>query len=200
MLWLVPLLVLPASWFFYACVPVRKARYVLYALILASAFVLDLFNISFRGAMVDTGVRMLVCFIVAEYFWNVGRIAKGKRFKALLIVALCSYGAYHWHWIAAGPSNARGLWEPVVASTFKAEKAQYRVVDRDLFDPLHPAREIKLMRRIGSLPVEKLIKTYRTPEGYYRTRYTCKWSIQPLGIRMDLYEGDEKRWTMGEGY
>jgi hypothetical protein len=141
-----------------------------------------------------------VCFIFAEYLWNVPRIVKGKIFKIVLIIALCSYGAYHWRWIAAGPLNGRQLWEPALLSTFKPGRMEYRVVDCDLFNPLHPARDIKLLKQIGPFPVEKLIKAYRTPDGYYRTPYTCKWSITPVGVRMDLYDKERKEWTLGEGF
>lgn len=200
LLWLFPLLILPVSWLFYKFVPLRKVRYILYALILAAAFTLDLYTISFRSGCVDTGITMLVSFIIGEYFWNIGSIAKGKIFKFLLIIALCSYGAYHWRWIIAGPIHGRQLWEPVLLSTFKPERSEYRVVDCNLFDPLHPARDIKLLKQIGSLPIEKLIKAYRTPQGYYLTSYTCKWSITPVGVRVELYDKGRKEWTLGEGF
>jgi hypothetical protein len=200
LLWLTPFLILPVSWLFYKFVPLRKARYILYAVILAAAFTLDLYSVSFRRGMVDTGVRMMVCFIVAEYFWNIGRIAKGNIFASLLIIALCSYGAYYWRWFAAGPQHASQLWKPAIVSTFTTDRAEYRVVDCDLFNPLHPARDIKLLKQIGSFPVEKLIKAYRTPQGYYLTPFSCKWSITPVGVKVDLYDDDRKEWTLGEGF
>jgi hypothetical protein len=198
-LWLVPLFVFPASWLFYTFIPLRKLRYSIYAFFLAGAFILDLYTISFRSGRVDTGISVMVSFIVAEYFWNVRRIAKGNVFNFLFIIAIGFWGAYYWRWVAMGPLNGRQLWEPTVLSTFKPEQTEYRVVDSDLFDPLHPARDIKLLKQTGSFPVEKLIKTYRTPQGYYRTQYTCKWSITSLGVKVDLYDKDRKEWTLGEG-
>jgi hypothetical protein len=199
-LWLVPLLILPVSWLFYKYLPLRRPRYIVYAVALAAAFMLDIFNVSFRFSTAGTCVRMAVCFILAEYFWNIGRVVKGKTFRLLMIVALCSYGVYYRHWIAAGPSSGWNLWKQTVLSEFRVETSEYRVIDKDLCNRFHPARDIKLLKRIGSLPMEKLVKAYRTPGGYYKTVYTCKWSIQPLGVRMDLYDNDRKEWTLGEGY
>ena len=200
LLWLVPLLIIPLSWSFYKYVPFRKPRYVLYVAVLTVAFVLDLNHVSFRNGTIDTVFLMLVCFVVAEFFWNIRLVAKGKQFSVLLIIAICLYGAYYRHWIAAGPPNAPKLWNPVVMSAFKAENAEYRVLEQDLFDRRHPAREIRLLKKAGFLPLEKQINAYRTPEGFYLTPFSCKWSITPVGVRADIYDKDRKEWTLGEGF
>lgn len=199
-LWLAPLLVLPASWVFYKVIPFRKQRYCIYAVALVAAFTLDLFHVSFSNGMVNTGSRMFVCFMVAELFWNIGRLAKGKLLTVLAIVALCLYGAYFHRWIAAGPAKGRELWAPVVASSFKVDNIEYRVIDSDRFDRRRPSREITLVKQTGRFPLEKLINAYRTPEGYYKTAITYKWSISPLGVRLDLCDKNNKLRTMGEGF
>ena len=53
LLWLVPLLVIPVSYVFCRYVPLRKARYYLYAVVLIAAFFLNLFQISFWNELFE---------------------------------------------------------------------------------------------------------------------------------------------------
>lgn len=204
LLWIVPLLIIPVSFVLYRYVPLRKARYYSYAVILITAFFLNLFQISFWNELIDTIEFILVNFICAEFFWNFLRLKKprpkGRLFRVLFIVALCVYGFELRHWIIAGPNNAPELWKPVAAGVYRRGGIQYAVREHGLFGSVPPARLLVLTRRIGSLPFEKTIGAYRTPEGFRYADFTYSWSTTSQGVRLDISTAGYRLWTMGEGF
>jgi hypothetical protein len=200
LLWLVPLFVLPAGYFFYRYVSLRKTRYCFYAAVLVTAFFLNLFEISFWNEIWDTALVLLINFICAEFFLNLLRLKKKKLFLVLFAVALCLYAFEFKRWIIAGPQHAAELWKPYVASTYRCGKTTYAIKEHDLFDSSRPARLLVLTRQIGSWPFETTISTYRTPEGFRYTDFIYTWSGTDQGVRLDISTVGYKLWTMGEGF
>jgi len=196
LLWIVPLLIIPVSYVLCRYVPLRKARYYVYAAVLIAAFFLNLFLISFWNELFDTVEFILVNFICAEFFWNLLRMKKRRFFRALFIIALCAYGFELRHWIIAGPNNAQELWKPVTAGVYQCGDIQYAVREHGLFPS---ARLLVLSRRIGRLPFEKTIGAFRTPEGFKYADFTYSWSTTCQGVRLDISTADYRR-TMGEGF
>lgn len=200
LLWSVPILIIPASYIAYKIIPLRKFRYSCYALALIIAFFLNLFRITFLNDTIDTLEVFAVNFIFAEFFWNFRRVAKGKVFAVLFVIALAGYGLGQWHWLSVGPLKANKLWKPDVASTYCKGTVEYNLKDKDLLNASHPSRLLTLSKRIGTLPLEKTIKTYPLPDGYYHTTLTYKWSATGQGVRLDIWQLKDRLWTMGEGF
>ncbi len=200
LLWLVPLLVIPVSYVFCRYVPLRKARYYLYAVVLIAAFFLNLFQISFWNELFDAIEFILINFICMEFFWNLLRVKSRKLFCVFLAVALCIYGFELRRWIIAGPNHARELWKPFTASIYHRGNVEYAVREHDLFNMVHPARLLVLSKKLGGLPFEKQISSYRTPEGFGYADFTYKWSETGQGVRLDLHTAGYRLWTMGEGF
>lgn len=186
LLWSVPLLIIPASYIMYRSMPFRRPRYYLYAIVLAIAFFLNLFHVSFINDLVDKTEYFLVYFIVAEFFWFSLRIKKKKVFLVVLFCALGVYGFQHWRWIAAGPVNGLKLWKPDVASIYRRGEVGYRIKDQDLFDRIHPVRVLTLCKQLGRLPFEKQVGFFRTPDGYAQAQFFYKWSDTNQGVRLDI--------------
>lgn len=200
LVWLVPLFVIPVSYAFYRYVPLRKARYYFYIVVLIAAFFLNLFQISFWNELFDTVEFIFVNFICAEFFWNLLRVKNRKLFRVFLVFALCLYGFGLNRWIVAGPNHAWELWKPRTASVYHRGSDNYAVREHVLFTVVHPARLLVLSKQLGTLPFEKQISRYRTPGGFGYADFTYKWSETSQGVRLDLHTAGYRLWTMGEGF
>ncbi|MCU0608500.1 MAG: hypothetical protein MUF22_01875 [Chitinispirillaceae bacterium] len=200
LLWSIPFLIIPISYLFYRLVPLRKIRYSCYAIVFAGAFFLSLFRLSFRSEIIDTGEVMLINFILWESFWFLGRVAKGKLYLVIAVLALSLYGLENQRWITGGPANAWKLWNPVVASTYERAGVRYSVKEKDCFSRSNPARILTLTRTVRFPFVEKQIYAYRTPKGYHETPFTYVWSDTDRGVRLDVNHYNYTLWTMGEGF
>jgi hypothetical protein len=182
LLWLVPVVILPASFLAYRFLPFRSLRYYGW------------------NEIVDTGLFFLVNFIFADYFWNIVKVKNRRLVISLVIIGVGIFGAIHCNWIAAGPANAWKLWNPGAVSSYTLGQVQYAVKDRDLFRIIKPARILTLSQRLGKWPLEKQIHAYRTPEDFSRTIFNYKWSETDQGVRVDLGTAGYTLWTMGEGF
>jgi hypothetical protein len=200
--WAVPFFLIPIAYLFYRFLPLRKVRYIGYAILLIAAFFLDLFRLSFHKDIFDTVLRLGVTFILAEFFWNLLRLKKMKLFSVLAVIALGLFALEFKQWMAGGPAHGRELWSEKVASTYRTETAFYYLKDREIFEPGHPGRELILSRQVGSSPFERKISRYPTPKGFKETDFLYAWSTTPQGVRLDLHVPgfDRQIWTMGEGF
>ena len=207
LLWALPILIIPASYVFSRYIPWRKGRYYFYTAVLAAAFCLNLFGLSFHCGMYDRILLLGINFILAEFIWNFSRKRKKRLLSAGLalavVSALCLFNFDFPRWLTGGCGNAWGLWNDTVASTYRMNGSVYSLSDRDLFDVKHPARLLILSKKIGAWPFERKIShPYHTLDGFYRTAFICKWSNNGAGVRLDLYVPgfDRQIWTMGEGF
>jgi hypothetical protein len=200
LVWSIPLLIIPASYLSSRYLPLRKVRYYCYALVLAAAFALSLFHVTFRNLSLNTLEFLTVNFIVAEFFWNCRRSAKGRLSLVLVVAGLVAYAFLHWHWIAAGPVNAKKLWKPVIGSTYRLGTVEYRIKDKVFFRVFHPAgRRLTLCKQLGGLPIEKQISD-KFLDGYCDALFVYKWSSTGQGVRLDIWHNSYQLWTMGEGF
>jgi len=199
-LWSLPLLIIPASLIVSRYFPFRKLRYGCYALVLAAAFVFNLFNASFWNEIADTGMILLVNFIFADFFWNILAIKNRRIVLSFIIIGAVAFGTIHFRWIVSGPSQVEKFINPGPVSLFTIEGIQYAVKERNLFYLGKPARILTLARKFKEWPFEKEIHSYRTPDGFYGTNFTYKWSETDQGARVDLRTAGYTLWTMGEGF
>ena len=67
-----------------------------------------------------------------------------------------------------------------------------------------PASGVWSNQRAASMrekwPLEKKLHTYRTPKGFYGTRFRFKWTETDQGAQVDLRTAGYTLWTMGEGF
>jgi hypothetical protein len=199
-LWSAPLLVIPASFIVNRYLPFKRARYYLYAAILTAAFFFNLFRVSFLNEIFDTCLFIAVNFILADFFWNILHVKARMLVVWVVVLGFILFGGIHLRWLYAGYGNAWKLWNPSTVSSYALGDVQYAVKDRDLFFIRKPARELKLVRRLGKWPLEKHISSYRTPEGFSRTNFSYIWTETGLGVRVDLRTAGYILWTMGEGF
>ena len=201
LLWSIPLLIIPASLLSFRFLPFPGARRYCYGGVLAVAFFLNFFRVSFWNETVDTIELLCVNFILAEFFWMFFLKVKNRRiFTALFVIALCAYGFEFRHWLAAGTAHARELWSTPAASAYTRGRDRYVVREHVLYAAERPSRQIILSKRLGGWLLEKQIKSYRTPRGFGNVGITYTWSETGEGVRLDLHAAGYKLWTMGEGY
>ncbi len=202
LLWAAPFLIIPVSFLFFRFLPLRKVRYLSYAVILVAAFFLNLFRFTFHNDVFDTLLSLVINFIAAEFFWNLLRLKKTKVFIPLLILALGLYGLQFKRWMVSGPGHGYELWKDAVATTYRAKSAVYSLKERNLFEARHPGRLLILSKQIGASPFEREVSRYRTPLGFKETDFLYVWSTTPQGVRLDLHVPgfDRQIWTMGEGF
>jgi hypothetical protein len=201
LIWCAPLIIISLAYFFHRFLPFRRVRYCFYAVFLITAFLLNLFHVSFWYDPADMFWYFAVNFILVELFWNVLRIKKRKLVLSFCVIGFCVFSAIHWRWIAAGPVNAPKLWDLRTLETFQHETmGEYAINEQELFYTRYPCKLLHLSRRLGASPLEKHINFYRTPEGFSRTPFKFKWSETDLGVRLDLRTAGYTLWTMGEGF
>jgi hypothetical protein len=199
-LWSLPLLIIPASLIVSRYFPFRKLRYGCYAVVLAAAFVCNLFRASFWSEIADTSLFLLINFIFADFFWNILQIKNRRIVLSFIIIGAVAFGAIHFRWIVSGPSPVEKFINPGPVSLFTREGIRYAIKERDLFYLKKPARIYTLARKFEKWPLEKEIHSYRTPDGFYGTNFTYKWSETDQGARVDLRTAGYTLWTMGEGF
>jgi hypothetical protein len=200
MLWSLPLLIIPASLIVSRYFPFRKLRYGCYAVILAAAFVFNLFNASFWNEIADTSMLLLINFIFADFFWNILSIKSRRIVLSFIVIGAIAFGTIHFRWIVSGPSHVEKFINPGPVSLFTREGVQYAIKERDLFYLKKPVRIYTLARKLEKWPFEKEIHSYRTPDGFYGTSFTFKWNETDQGARVDLRTAGYTLWTMGEGF
>jgi hypothetical protein len=194
-LWSLPLLIIPVSLIVSRYFPFKKLRYGCYAVILAAAFVFNLFNASFWNEIADTSMHLLITFIFADFFWNVLRIKNRRIVLSFIVMGAIVFGIIHFRWIVSGPLQVDKFINPGPVSLFTREG-----VEQNLFYLGKPARILTLARKFEKWPFEKEIHSYRTPDGFYGTNFTYKWSETDQGARVDLRTAGYTLWTMGEGF
>ncbi|MBN2037114.1 MAG: hypothetical protein JW768_10265 [Chitinispirillaceae bacterium] len=201
LIWCAPLIIILLAFLFHRFLPFRRVRYCFYAIVLITAFVLNLCRVSFWYDLADMYWYFAVNFILVELLWNVLRIRKRKLVLSLCVIALCGFCALHWRWVIAGPENAPKLWDRRTLDTFRHETmGDYAIKEQQLFYTRYPCRLLHLSKRLGAWPLEKHISSYRTPEGFSRTPFKFRWSETGQGVRLDLRTAGYTLWTMGEGF
>ena len=105
-LWSLPLLIIPVSFIVSRYFPFRKLRYGCYAVILAAAFVFNLFHASFWNEIADTGMILLINFIFADFFWNILAIKNRRIMLSFIAIGAVAFGIIHFRWIVSGPSRS----------------------------------------------------------------------------------------------
>jgi hypothetical protein len=199
-LWSLPLLIIPVSFIVSRFFPFRKIRYGCYAMVLVTAFAFNLFRASFWNEIADTGMILLINFIFADFFWNILAIKNRKIVLSFIVIGTVVFGTVHFRWIVSGPTHVDTFINPGPVSLFTRDEIQYAVKERKLFYLKKPVRIFTLARKFKNWPFETEIHSYRTPDGFYGTTFSYKWTETDQGARVDLRTAGYTLWTMGEGF
>jgi hypothetical protein len=197
--WFAPAMVIPLSYMSFRYLPGRRLRLWLYFVVLVAVGVFDLFRLSFTAELADLLLRQAVLFMVAEFIWLIALIRSPVAVATAALVVAGLWAAANRDWLGAGPRGVAYVWRAPVASSHPAGSSTYVVKERKrpFEDPPH--RRFVLMKRFSSVPVEQTIKSYTTPEGYYRSAFGFAWHTAPQGVRVDLWVGPDTLWTLGVG-
>jgi hypothetical protein len=200
-LWSLPLLMLLLSFISFKLNILKGVRYKFYTLVLFIAFLFDLMHLSFSNDILDTVRFLLVTFIIADILWNVTRMRKVFFKSAAVISGLIVFSWVYLSWVVDGPGKVFYHWKDKTISSYTNHKNRLYVL-KEKFDT--GARSVK--RNFTLFKVKKVnileeeVRTYTLPEGYVNSDFSFKWSNTDNVVRLDLINGKDTIWTLGEGF
>lgn len=197
--WFAPALVIPSSYVAFRYLPGRRVRLWVYFVVLVALMVFDLFRLSLVSDLADLLLRQAVLFMVAEFLWLIALIR--SRWALVTAAALIGvlWAVTNRAWLEAGPGEVPHLWRGRPAASYEDAPFTYVVEEHEVPFGEPPYRRFTLTKRRPPFPVEQKIKSYTTPEGYYRTPFHFAWRDTPEGVRVNLVAGPDTLWTLGEG-
>jgi len=199
-LWLLPLLVLILSFVSFRVNAFKASRYKIYVLLLFIAFLFDLMHLSFTNDIIDTVRFFLVTFIISDILWNVTKIRKPKVRATAVIVGLVAFGWVFSRWVIDGPNKNSMHWMKPVVSSYVNHKNRNYVLKEEFESGKKPVKRLSLLKIKKVKLLEEEVRTYELPEGYANSDFNYQWSNTQNGVRLDLVNGKDTVWTLGEGF
>jgi hypothetical protein len=201
MLWLCPVVTIPASYLVFRYLPQRALRLKAYAVMLVAVMVIDMFQVSFAQDWIDTLVRLMCLYMLAELFWLVTLL---KVKKIAMVVVVAGIGVFIWGnlgWLKAGPSVIPQIWNTWTVDRYHGPKDVYVIKERRTVAASgEQARVFRLAKLIGKVPFEQTIKPFTTKKGYLNSEFSFVWHDIPEGVRVDVMVDGGVIWTLGEGF
>ncbi len=195
--WLFPVFIIPLSFCLNRWVPYKKIRYTVYVLILAAAFFLDLFKVSFRSELIDNVMFFSVQVIITEFFFNLLKTRK-KIWAALVTISFTVFFFYtNSAWLMAGSSHNE-LRRNTTIEVYKNAHGDYALEKRLSRNFRHPSYVYVLNRNISRTPFEEQIDSYLTQDGYFKAKFLTKWEDTKDGVKLDLIVEKDTLWSLGE--
>lgn len=201
LLWTLPFVVLLLSFLSFRADLLKPLRYKIYIFILFIAFVLDLTHMSFSYDLFDTIRFLLVTFILGDFLWNVTRISKPKTRAAFTTLGLISFCWVYMSWAIDGPRNNGNHWNDKLVETYTNHKHRVYVLKERVEYSTKPVTRKLSLSKIKKLNIlEQQVREYKIPEGYGNSEFRYGWSDTQNGVRLDLINGKDTIWTLGEGF
>jgi hypothetical protein len=201
LLWTLPFLVLMLSFLSFRVDLLKSLRYKIYILILFIAFILDLTHMSFTNDVFDTIRFLLVTFILGDFLWNVTRIRKPRLKIVFTILGLVSFCWVYMGWTIDGPQKNSDHWRDKLVQTYTNHKNRVYVLKERIKYSTKPVTRILTIYKIKKLNlIEQQVREYKIPEGYENSEFRYGWSNTANGVRLDLINGKDTIWTLGEGF
>ena len=201
LLWTLPFFVLLLSFLSFRVDIIKSLRYKIYILVLFIAFVLDLTHLSFVNDYIDTGRFLLVTFILGDFLWNVTRISKPVSRTMFTVLSLFSFGWVYLSWTMDGPHKNHYHWSDNVVETYANHKNRVYVLKEHFEYSTKPVtRELSIFKIKKLNLLEEQVREYKIPDGYENSEFRYGWSNTQNGVRLDIINGKDTIWTLGEGF
>jgi hypothetical protein len=201
LLWTLPFLVLLLSFLSFRADILKPLRYKIYVFILFIAFLLDLTHISFVNDVFDTIRFLLVTFILGDFLWNVTKIRKTKTRAVFTTLGLISFCWVYMSWTIDGPRKNINHWSDKVVQTYTNHKNRLYVLKERIEYSTRPVTRVLTISKIKKINMlEQQVREYKVPEGYENSEFRYGWSNTVNGVRLDLINGKDTIWTLGEGF
>jgi hypothetical protein len=201
LLWTLPFLVLMLSFLSFRVDLLKSLRYKIYILILFIAFILDLTHMSFINDVFDTIRFLLVTFILGDFLWNVTRIRKPKVRVIFTMLGIISFCWVYMSWTIDGPRKNSNHWRDKLVQTYTNHKNRvYVLKERVEYSTKPVTRKLAIFKIKKFDLIEQQVREYKIPEGYENSVFRYGWSNTANGVRLDLINGKDTIWTLGEGF
>jgi hypothetical protein len=170
-------------------------------LVLFGAFLFDLMKLSFVNDLLDTMGLFLVTFVLADMGWTVLKIKKPKLRTFLVFSGLAVFVAVYWSWTIGGALHSIDFSKQSVLDSYTTKKnvqynvkqhLKYGVISKKRFFTLHKNKKMNIL--------EEAIRQYKLPAGYTNSEFSFGWSDTDKGVRINLINGRDTIWTLGEGF
>ncbi len=200
-LWFLPLLALLLSFISFKLNILKGVRYKFYTLVLFIVFLFDLMHFSFSNDIIDTVRFLLVTFIIADILWNVTRMRKVFFRSAAVISGLVVFSWVYLSWAVDGPNKVFDHWKDKTISSYTNHKNRQYVLKEKFETGARSVKRIFTLFKVKKVNIlEEEVRTYTIPEGYVNAEFSYKWSNTDNGVRLDLINGRDTIWTLGEGF
>lgn len=200
LIWLLPLVILFLSFLSFRLNAFKSLRYKIYALVLFIAFLLDLTHLSFTNDFIDTVRYLLVTLITGDLTWNVIRIRKPVLRGIAVILGLVAFGWAYFSWAIDGPDKNRNHWSRHVVSSYVNNKNRKYLL-KDCLESVSSEKRVLSLFKIKKVKfLEEELRAYEVPTGYEKLNFNYKWSNTLSGVRLDLINGKDTVWTLGEEF
>ena len=197
LLWLIPILIIPFTFYTARYIPLRAPRFVAYVILLVAALVVGLNKLQLSNNVADRICDFTILFMVGEMFWAFNKFKSKKVFNFLLVIFLMCYGAFIFKWIIAGPQGIMQYWGVNVIDSREMKSGGYEIKVTD--HKISHKRTFVLLKKVKYPFLEKRVDKWATIPGYYKSEFSYKWSNTPQGVRVDLVADSNTIWTIGEG-
>lgn len=197
--WLLPFLILPGSYFLFRLKRGKVMRYWCYFAVLLCLFLFDLTGASFRVDFLDTVLLLCSTLAIAELFWNLTFIKKKLLFAILVLAGLFSFFKVYHDWILIGPQKISSTWESKVVDSFSGENGKYYVKEMKSVEKEETLRLFYLYKKWNYLFLEQTIGSFKPTKDYNKAIFSFRWTNSFLGVRLVLVGDNDALWTLGEG-
>ncbi|MBD3419816.1 MAG: hypothetical protein GF398_06850 [Chitinivibrionales bacterium] len=198
-IWSVALLLIPLG-LLLNMLPGRALRYAMYLIVYVSAGLMELFRVSFVSEIADRWAIAVLTLMALDIAWNLRRLKNAKLRRTGYLAAGAIYFASNSAWLLTPPAHIEEFWQRSIAARHRTKAAAYAIEVRDFGRTKPPFKRYYLTKKSTWLPFERTIHHFDTPHSYYLSDFAFQWSGTGRGIRLDLYDGETRIWTMGEGF
>ncbi len=198
--WLLPFVIIFASFFTSRIVSYRFTRYLIYFFILFLAFISDLQSISFRYDKIDILFYRAVLFVFADFFWRIVRNRKMYLRIGGIIIGIALFLWNYYEWIIVGPAYLNRLWNSQCVSVCKAKGREYYLkIRRQVYWKDSLAHNILLFKTLNPPILEQRIDKFHVPKGYERSNFSFVWDTTTSNmISVQIVGDNDTLWTLGE--
>ncbi|NLD93080.1 MAG: hypothetical protein GX639_10460 [Fibrobacter sp.] len=201
LIWLLPFIVLVLGYFSNKVNFIKLVRIKLYAVILFCAFLFDLMSLSFVNIYVDSISYLIVTFILCDIGFNILRIKKVLIKTILMILGVAAFVYAYKDWVAGGPSRVVEYWIEKPLDTYVNQKQERYFLRQHTNYFTTSAGRIISLYKVKKVPViETCVREYKVSDNYQLSEFMYGWSNTANGVRLDLINGKDTIWTLGEGF
>jgi hypothetical protein len=104
-------------------------------------------------------------------------------------------------WTIDGPRKNINHWSDKVVQTYTNHKNRLYVLKERIEYSTRPVTRVLTISKIKKINMlEQQVREYKVPEGYENSEFRYGWSNTVNGVRLDLINGKDTIWTLGEGF